>query len=70
MDIIWKKDTDTVWVCLACGKFSEDRYGDPGSGWDVSCYINSVQAKKDHLVWGKKGQLIRIKDGGIVEEKK
>lgn len=32
----------SIWVCTACGKTSNDKYGDPGSGWDVSCMMNSV----------------------------
>jgi hypothetical protein len=58
----------TIWVCLACGKTSEDRYGNINTtpGWDVSCFINSVQAKEDHLVW-EDDRVKKIKDGGIVE---
>jgi len=61
----------TIWVCLACGKTSEDRYRgtDLSSGWDEACFINSVKVKKDHLVL-KEDRVVKIKDGGIIEDKK
>ena len=33
-----------IFVCVACGKWSKDRYGDQkiDRGWDVSCVMNSV----------------------------
>jgi hypothetical protein len=34
-----------VWVCMACGKRAQDRYGIEGWhswGWDESCALNSV----------------------------
>ena len=59
----------TIWVCLSCGKTSEDRYGNVNTtpGWDESCFLNSVKAKKDHLVF-EGGYVIQIKDGGIIED--
>lgn len=50
-----------VWVCLACGKMSNDQNGnDPISyGWDASCVLNSQQFDKDHLVI-KDGRVIRV----------
>lgn len=75
-----------VFVCCACGKTSPDRYGiEPGSrsyGWDASCMLNCVLAKKSHLVFSSPnqpdkyalgevkrydGRVMEIKDGGIVE---
>lgn len=42
------------YVCLACGKFGEDKYGKNGShGWDVSCYLNSVLVREDKIVWNE-----------------
>ena len=35
----------TIYVCGACGKTSEDRFGMVGEhsyGWDESCMMNSV----------------------------
>jgi hypothetical protein len=60
----------TTWVCLACGKVSEDRYGKINTtpGWDESCFLNSVLAKEDHLVL-KEGRVVKIEDGGIIEMK-
>lgn len=63
----------TVWVCLACGKVSKDRYGKEGTsqGWDESCFLNSAQVKEDHIVWGtgeEAGKVVEIKEGGIIED--
>lgn len=33
---------DQIYVCAACGKTSKSVYGDPGSGWDESCFMNRV----------------------------
>jgi hypothetical protein len=46
-----------VWVCCACGKTSEWRYGFDDNdkvcvrscGWDESCMMNSALAYKDKL---------------------
>ena len=35
----------TIWVCGACGKVAEDRYGIDRAhspGWDESCMLNAV----------------------------
>jgi hypothetical protein len=34
----------TVFVCAACGKRSQDLYGDQriDAGWDVSCVLHAV----------------------------
>jgi hypothetical protein len=52
-----------VWVCLACGKRSNDRYGyDPISrGWDESCMLNSSRFKVDRLVLNSNGRVTEIK---------
>ena len=47
-----------IWVCLACGKTSKDRYGDAGTGWDESCFLHS-----ELLDEGK----LRFKEGRVVE---
>jgi hypothetical protein len=59
----------TIWVCMACGKVSKDRYGKEGTtpGWDESCFINSVLVKEDHLVW-KDDRVNDIKEGGIIQK--
>lgn len=31
----------TVWVCIACGKTTRDRFDTVG-GWDESCMLNSI----------------------------
>ena len=50
-----------VWVCGACGKTAQDRYGIKGQydrGWDESCALNAVLVHKakhfndrGELVW-------------------
>ena len=60
---------NTIWVCLACGKVSKDRYGKEGTtpGWDESCLVNSVLVNEDYLVWN--GERVReIKEGGIIKD--
>lgn len=35
----------TVWMCAACGKTAEDRYGLEGArspGWEESCMLNAI----------------------------
>ena len=41
-----------VWVCLACGKRSQDKYGEHAvnRGWDVSCMLNSSLFEEKRLV--------------------
>jgi len=51
------------YVCLACGKFSEDKFGKNTHGWDVSCYVNSIKVPEDRIVWnGNKTRVIEVKD--------
>ena len=59
-----------VWVCTACGKRSQDKYGDKSLSkwWDVSCVLNSVLCYEDKLVL-KDGVVTRILEGGFVSEK-
>ena len=42
----------TIWVCGACGKTAEDRYGLEGErsrGWDASCMLNAVLCHREKL---------------------
>lgn len=41
-----------IWVCLACGKRSNDKNGDNliDKGWDVSCMMNSTEVFEDECV--------------------
>lgn len=50
-----------VFVCLACGKRSRDKYGfDPiNRGWDVSCMINSELVDERNLVL-EGGRVVQI----------
>ena len=43
-----------VWLCLACGKKSKDRYGDPDTSWDEACFLNSV------LLEGERSDLVSL----------
>lgn len=39
-----------IWVCGACGKTAQDRYGIHGEhdhGWDESCTLNSILCRND-----------------------
>lgn len=41
-----------IWICTACGKFSEDKHGDAGwksPGWDESCMLNSELVDVDQV---------------------
>lgn len=65
------EENETIWVCLVCGKTSEDRYGKKNTsyGWDESCFLNSIQVKKSHLIYNLDESLvIKIKEGGIIED--
>jgi len=55
-----------VWVCLACGKMSKDKYGDQkiSWGWDASCMLNSALFKESNLVIDN-NQVVKI----LAEEK-
>lgn len=42
----------SIWVCGACGKTSQDRYGIEGErdhGWDESCMLNATLCYDDSL---------------------
>ncbi len=51
-----------LWVCMACGKTSIDKYGGRGSmhGWDVSCAMNCVLFKKELIIYGSDGRVTQI----------
>lgn len=50
-----------VYVCLACGKTSKDKYGDieASYGWDISCILNSKMFDKSWLEY-KDGKVVKI----------
>ena len=60
---------NTMWVCLACGKRSRDRYGkeETDRGWDVSCFINSVLVDMDK-VQTKNGRIENVPKDAIIED--
>jgi hypothetical protein len=55
-----------IWVCMACGKISKNKYGtDPyrSHGWDESCFVNSELYDESRLVFDDdKRYVIKIKD--------
>ena len=60
-----------VYVCQACGKMSNDRYGfKPISmGWDESCMLNCILCHKDKLILSESGgRVVKVEDGGICAE--
>lgn len=50
-----------VFVCYACGKMSNDKYGERSinPGWDVSCVMNCGLEDRRRLVI-KKGRVVKI----------
>lgn len=53
----------SVWVCLACGKRSNDQYGTLAltPGWDESCALNCELYREDRLVLNDQGLVVEIK---------
>lgn len=53
---------DKIWVCLACGKFSKDKFGDKdlntSHGWDESCIINCQLFNVNKLVYSENGERV------------
>lgn len=47
----------TLYVCMACGKVSKDKYGNEAinRGWDVSCALNCVLVKETHIYLDSEG---------------
>lgn len=56
-----------IWVCLACGKKTKNRFGSDG-GWDASCVLNSRLAHEDSLILTGNNRVAKIKEGGLVDE--
>ena len=54
-----------LFVCCACGKISETRYGIDGKrsrGWDESCMLNAREFPTDSLVWNDdKTRVVEVK---------
>lgn len=52
-----------VYVCLACGKRSRDKYGNQSIsyGWDASCMLNCDVFNEEDLVM-ENGRVIKIND--------
>ena len=60
----------TIWVCLACGKRSMDKYGENpiDYGWDASCMLNSREVYEDKVVVDdKRDRVVRINPGAFVD---
>ncbi|MDB4330411.1 hypothetical protein N9948_01675 [bacterium] len=58
-----KAKKGNVFVCMACGKRSEDEYGDNAldRGWDVSCMMNCQEFPISKLEM-KDGRVVKIKE--------
>ena len=52
-----------IFVCMACGKMSKDKYGDQqiSQGWDASCMLNSALFEETELVI-KNNRVVEIKE--------
>jgi hypothetical protein len=46
------KNRKKIFVCLVCGKRSNDLYGNDviDKGWDASCVCNAVEAYEDECI--------------------
>lgn len=57
-----------IFVCSACGKRSKDLYGNQSLShyWDVSCVLNAVLCKEDHLTIDDHGIVTNVADGGVI----
>ena len=51
------KKPKTVWICLACGKASNDKYGKKplAKGWDAGCVCNAIEVLGKHVTIGQDG---------------
>ena len=57
-----------IFVCVACGKLSRDRYGNDkvSHGWDENCMMSAILCRESHLVF-QDGRVIEVKEGGVVD---
>ena len=58
-----KAPKDCLWVCLACGKTSEDQIdgvGEGSRGWDESCFLNSRLVKKCNITRKENGRVAQV----------
>jgi hypothetical protein len=56
-----KAPQGAVWVCPACGKTSDDKFGEGKNvmhGWDVSCSMHAILCKDDDTL--KRGEDGRV----------
>lgn len=56
-----------IWVCTACGKTSDNLYGNGENVmpmWDVSCTLHAVLADKDKVTRGSDGRVTQV-DGEV-----
>lgn len=53
-----------IWVCLACGKTSPNRYWSRSAtpGWDESCMLRAEQFPIEKLERNDSGRVLRIKE--------
>lgn len=62
-------ERETVYVCLACGKRSLDRYGRQAidRSWDESCMLNAALCYVDALTF-EAGRVVHVGAGGVISE--
>lgn len=62
------EEKKTIFVCCACGKQSNDHYGnDPISqGWDASCVLNALKVYEEGLPRNNAGLVVGIPKENIV----
>ena len=53
-----------IFVCLACGKRSKDKYGFQSIDydWDESCMMNSKLIEESKCIFAENGRVIKILD--------
>lgn len=62
-----------IWVCGACGKTAQDRYGLEGQhdrGWDESCMLHSILCRNDETLKRGPDGIGRVTSAEPFEEKK
>ncbi len=52
--------SDSVFVCLACGKTSQDLYEEQkiSPGWDESCMLNAQIFERKRLIFTEDGDTV------------
>ena len=68
-----KAPPDKIWVCMRCGRTSEDRFGMEGKvapEWDSSCTLNAKLYFRSMLRFTKDGRVEEIVEPQLSEPAK